>query len=415
MKAISRLLTFCLLSSVPVVAQVAPAAFGSGQAPTAGTQRLIYAFRYAQTAQIYTQSTNVQASSLSGTLDYANRHQRYPFSVDYGGGYTWTLSGPGYQSGQFQHMFVTQGINFRRSRFSFRDDVSYLPQSPTTGFSGIPGIGEIIGIPNPSPPNNQTILTVNTHTVANMVGGDFDHNVSYATTVGVSGRYDLLRFPDNNGLNTDSVSGEARLARRFSGRTTLEGRGVYTHFSYLDTPISIDTGTGYLGIRHRWTRNLSTDVSAGPQNIMSSIDPIVPSSLGYSIAAGANYVLHFTTFNASYSHGMNGGSGYLIGGIADVVTGNYTHQFGPNTLFGLTGGYNRTAALSKSNGLTNSQFGGAQVTWRVANNLIVFANYTAINQSGSLLVPGNTLNQMMNTIGFGFGLSSRELRPAPRQ
>jgi hypothetical protein len=358
---------------------------------------------------------NIQLSSISATLDYANRHQRYPFTVDYGGGYTWTLSGPSYQTGQFDRLLLTQGFDFRRSKIKLTDNVTYLPQSPTTGFSGIPGIGEIIGIPNPAPSNNQTILTVNTHTVENTAGGEFDHTISYATTLGFAASYDVLRYPDSNGLNVDNVSGEARLGRRLSGRTTLAGRAVYTRFSYPGTPISLDTGTVYLGVQHRWTRNLSTNVSAGPQKINSSIDPIVPSSMGYSIEANMNYLLRFTTFNATYTHEMNGGSGYYIGAIADVVTGNYTHQFNPNTLFGLTAGYNRTAPLSQQTGVTNSEFGGAQMTWRIANNLIVFANYTATNQSGNLLLPGNTQNQLINTIGVGFGLSSRQLRPTPRQ
>ena len=414
MKAMIRLLALCVLGPMPSYSQVAPAAVGPGQTPTAGSEKMIYAVRYSQSGQFYTKQQNIQMSNVSATLDYANRDKRYPFTAEYGGGYTWTLSGPGYQTGQFHRLLLTQGINFRRSKLMLRDNVSYLPQSPTIGFSGIPGTGEIIGLPNPTPSTSQTILTVNTHVVDNMAGGEFQHSISYATTLGLLGDYEVLRFPDGNGLDFTTVTGEARLDRRFSGRTTGVARASYTQYSYPGTTITIQTPTGLLGVEHRWTRNLRTNVYAGPQQVISSLDPFLPSSLGYSIQANTSYQRRFSDFYASYTHGASGGSGYMIGAINDGAIGNYTHEFGQSGLLGLTTGYNRVAALSQRNGVTNSEFGGAQVTWRIANNIIVFANYTAANQSTSVTLPGNTLNELMNTFGVGIGLSSREWR-RPRQ
>jgi hypothetical protein len=43
----------------------------------------------------------------------------------------------------------------------------------------------------------------------------------------------------------------------------------------------------------------------------------------------------------------------------------------------------------------------------------VFANYTGTSQSSSSQLPGNVLNDMYNTISFGFGFSSREPRVRP--
>ena len=410
MKAMNRILTICLLGCAPAFAQVNPSATGPGRAP-AGTSNLVYAFRYAQAAQLNTQMADMQTSNVSATLDYANRQQRYPFTMEYGGGYTWTLTGPGYLTGQFHRLLLTQGVDSRRSKLMLKDDVSYLPQAPTTGFSGIPGTGEIIGVPNPSPSTTQTILTINTHVVDNMASAQFDRTISYATTLGVTGAFDLLRYPDNNGLNINTANAGARLVRRLSGRTTLAGRGSFTQYSYPDASLSINTITEDLGIQHKWTRNLTTDITGGPQELGSNKSAIVPSSLRYSVDASVNYKLHYTAFNAAYTHGTNGGSGYMLGGTADVASVNFTHQFNPSTLLGLTAGYNRTASLNSINGVTNAEFGGAQVTWRLGNNLILFANYTAQNQTSTAALPGNTLDQMINTIAFGFGLSSRDQRP----
>jgi hypothetical protein len=351
MKAIIRLLAFSFLGSVATFAQVDPSA--TGRAPAPGTN-LVYAFRYGQTAQFMSQQSTLQTSNLSGTLDYVNREGKYPFSVDYGGGYIFTLSGPGYQTGQFHRLYLTQGINLRRWNMMFSNNVSYLPQSPTLGFSGIPGIGEIIGLPNPSPSTSQTILTASTHVLDNLSNAEISRTFTYSTTGTIGGGYEVFRFPNDDGININTVSGYAQLARRLSGRTTLIGRAGYAQFSYPGTTVTISTGTAYLGIRHRWTRALSSDISAGPQQIKSSVGILVPAKLSYAINANTSYKLRTSEFDAAYSHGTNGGSGYLIGGTIDVAYGNYSRQFGPNTQFGVMGGYNHTSSLN-STGTTNSE------------------------------------------------------------
>ena len=53
-----------------------------------------------------------------------------------------------------------------------------------------------------------------------------------------------------------------------------------------------------------------------------------------------------------------------------------------------------------------------QGTWQLGR-LILFANYTGTGQSTSSTLPGNVLNQTLNTFSFGFGLSSREARVRP--
>lgn len=406
MKATHCLVALCFLGSAVSFAQVDPSATGSTAAPG---NNLVYAFRYGQAAQFSSQLATQQTSNLSATLDYQNREQRYPFSVQYGGGYIWTLSGPSYQAGQFHRLLLTQGVDFRRWKINLSDNVSYLPQSPTVGFSGIPGIGEIIGLPNPSPSTGQTILSSSTHVVDNIGSGEIEHSFSYATTGSIGGNYELLRFPYNDGININNVSGIAQLGRRISGRTTVAARALYTQHSYPGTTITISTGTALLGVHHRWTRTLSTDIAAGPQKIQSSISTLIPSSLSYAVNGGLNYQRRLSEFDANYSHGTNGGSGYLIGGTIDMLNGNLTHQFGPNSQVGFMGGFNRTSALNGT-GATTAEYGGMQGTWRVAGNLILFANYSVMNQSSSLSLPGTVLTDLRNIIGFGFGYSSREVR-----
>ncbi len=43
----------------------------------------------------------------------------------------------------FQTFAVSQGLVTAAWIFGISDSVSYLPQSPTTGLSGIPGVGDL--------------------------------------------------------------------------------------------------------------------------------------------------------------------------------------------------------------------------------------------------------------------------------
>jgi hypothetical protein len=404
MKTILKLAIFLLTVSAAASAQVSPAATGPNTVPISGN--LQYAFRYAQAAQFATIEPTVQTSAVSGTLNYANMNERRPFVLDYGGGYTWTLLGPEYETGLFQRMRISQGSDFHKWKFLVSDDVSYLPQSPTTGFSGVPGTGEPIGVPNPAPSTSQTILTLNTHALDNMVSGEVVHAISFATTVSANGGWEILRYPDGNGLDTNSVALDGRVAQRLTGRNSLLGRYVFSRYTYPASTVSVTTNTGYAGFRRMWSRNLVTEFSAGPQWTASTDNSIVPTNLNFASTANLLYKFRYSSANVTYNRGTNGGSGYLVGAKIDQLQGGVSRQLGINWNVGLTMGYSRTSGLD-NNGSTNATFGGAQATWHASRNLIVFASYTGTNQSSSSALPTNALNQLWQVIGFGFGYSPR--------
>src|ERR1035438_9555676 len=191
MKTTYTLLAMAFSFSVAVNGQVVPAATGPGGLGISGD--LQYSMRYTQSAEHESDGTNYQTAKASADVEYANEKERLPFSLNYVGGYSWTLDGPGELTGLFQHLSLSQGFVWRTWTATFDDDVSYRPQAPTTGFSGIPGIGEPIGGSNPFPPSSQSILTLKTHTVNHVVDGVLEHNIDYATTVSVGGGSELLR------------------------------------------------------------------------------------------------------------------------------------------------------------------------------------------------------------------------------
>ena len=254
MKTTLKILAFLFAVCAASHAQVAPAATGPRGGLPVGPN-LHFAFRYAQTAQFGGNTGNWQTSSPSASVEYTNGNERLPFTLNYAGGYIWTLTGPTYETGLFQHLYLSQDFVWRRWKVLASDDVSYLPQAPATGFSGIPGIGEPIGVTNPAPSSSQSILTLNTHVVDNVVLGEVEHNLNFATTLSVGGNSELLRYPDGNGLNTNTQTGTAKLKWRLDGRDSILVNNVFSEYGYPDFyNINFLTNTTLVGLEHAWRK-----------------------------------------------------------------------------------------------------------------------------------------------------------------
>ena len=394
-------------SAAATGAQVVPDATGPGNPLPAGN--LSYSVRYMQTAEFGGYLGDWQTSALSGAVDYSNGKQRFPFSMEYGGGYNWTIAGPSYYTGFFHHLTLSQGFNWRKWNLTLGDNVSYSPQVPTFGITGIPGIGEPNPGPTPAPPTNESILSLNTHVVDNTANGDISRSLSHALTIAFGGSSDLFRFPGGDGINSTTTTGHSGIKWRMNGRNSLTSSYLHSQFSYPDQNISFQTDTGYVGFERAWSRKLTSSASAGPQWTTGSVSSLVPSSLGIAINATLTYTFAYSSAGIEYSRGVNNGAGYLIGGDTDMVSAIYSRRFGQQTTLGFDASYLRTSGL-QGTGTTNARYGGVEATRRLSRYLVVFANYSAIDQSSSSALPGNALGQLYQVVGFGFGYSPRQER-----
>ncbi len=414
MKASSTLLAIFVVVSVAAKAQVVPSIEGPFGPPVSGT--LHYDLRYTQTAQFYGGSTGTeQRASASGELAYANTSAVHPFNVTYSGGDSWNISGTSEGGGGvFQHMLASEGLVRRNWTFRLADDVSYMPQAPTTGFSGIPGVGNL-----PSPPTlpGQPILTQNTRSVFNTVSPDFTRTLGHATSLTIGARYSIQRFPDGNGLESDSVQANGQVTRRLDGRNSLFGQYAYVHSSFPGySALTTDTHSGMAGYERVWNRQFKTSVSAGPEWEESSDHKLVPTSTNLSMNATATYDFRSTSAGVAYSRATTGSAGGAseVGIHNDDVSGDLTQQFGRDLSVSLTGSYMRTTGLSlqlNKNEVTNAEYGGVSATRRLGRYFTVFANYTVIDQSTNYSgpTPVNIVNGLSQVLGFGVGYSPRDL------
>jgi hypothetical protein len=409
-RAVCKLLAFLFTAGAVAHAQVVPAATASGGPPVTGN--LHYAFRYSQTAEFGSSMGDWQTSTPSISLDYASESQRHPFNLNYGGGYTWTVQGPTYSTGLFQRLQLSQGFYWRKWNLRISDDLSYRPQAPTTGFSGIPGIGDPIGSPDPNPPSTQAIFTLNSRVVENTADGEIERNLKYGSYFKMGGGTRLLRYPDGVGLDTNTQMANAGVTWHLTARNSVSPEYRFSQFNYSRFGFGFTTNSGLLSFQRTWSRKFNSNIAAGPQWTSSSNEKSIPGSLGVEVNASLNYQFRFVSAGLLYDRGTNGGSGYLFGSKSDSVTAHLARQFGRDLHIGIEGAYRRTAGL-QNNGVTSGRYGGMQVNRRVGRYLSVFANYNAMNQSSSSALPANALAQFMHAVGFGIEYAPRETHLKP--
>jgi hypothetical protein len=426
MKMTFKLLVFLFTVSAAVTAQVVPEAEAGHGLPVHGYFH--YDLRYSQTADFGSGLGNYQTANASGDADYRNRKETVPFTLNYGGGYTWTLSGPSYLTGFFQHVLLSQGLVRHKWNVLFSDNVSYTPAAPTTGFSGVPGTGDIGGSGSPTPPvppapPDQTILTVNTHTLFNSANGVYQRTLNYATTLNVSGSSSVLYYPDGNGFDTDSWNLSAGCTRDLNKHNLLTGQYSFTQDSYPGFSERVKTNTVLATYRRQWTRRLTTDAGVGPEwvNDVNSTAVTSSSTTGTTITttpgstdsirvsgnAGVTYNMRYGSAGVNYSHGTSGGAGYTFGAENDTASANYSREFNKTLTVGITGSYMRTVGL-QATGVINAKYGGIQASRRMGRYFSAFANYTALEQSSSSALPANALSGLTQLFGFGISYSPRE-------
>ena len=418
-----------------------PAASASGQAtatasapvPTSGLNLGVVngTFRYGATAsesfqtgysgnQDFSEQTN-----LSGSLIYATKNLKAPSTVIYTGGVLFSNQS-NYGTNTFQSLALSQGYLSKNWTFGVADVVSYLPQSPTLGLSGIAGTGDlglspVTGIDTPA----QNILTYNSNRVSNTVSGNAARIITARTSLTADVSYGILHYFNNSSLDTRQVSADVGLSHEISPRTSI---GIGANYSVFDFgnylagtqhqgDTSFTTRSLNANAQHQFTRALSGTVSIGPQWVNSSSQLGIPSRLSVSGAASATYTRRFGTFNATYSRGANGGSGVLPGAFSDSITGSASRAYGHNWALSGNVGYVRTTGLSSklnstlvvlpgvgSYGDFDATFAGGQVTRRLTDAFSAFASYTAFNQTyGNVKNTPGAIDGLIQS--FAIGLS----------
>jgi len=371
---------------------------------------------------LFSGSGTETTTNLSGAAGYSSRSERLPFSMIYSGGVLIsTMSGQTFQT--FQNASLAQQFITPRWVFGVSDSVSYLPQSPTTGYSGIAGVGDLGPLQGPGQGPAGGILTNYGKRVSNSLDGNLERKLTASTSIVGSADYSILRFIDGVGLDTTGITGTVGLNHRWNARTTIGAEAVYSIFTYGTYPgvpeqlslsgLSFQTRGINLVFQRLLTHNLSVSASAGPQLVNSSNETLSPSVTTGAGSIGLSYTHRLTTASLTYVRGANGGSGVQQGTISDSISASVNRSYGRDWQAAITGSYTRSSGLIKSQAINqllgiaqtyDSFYGGLQITRRLGMHTTGYFSYTvqAQNSSSSTVPNGpNVFSGVGNIFSLG--------------
>ena len=354
----------------------------------------------------------VRSTSIAGDLGYLSRSEVHPFSMIYSGGYLGnTGDANGQPSSVFQNLALSQIFQTRKFHFIVADAVSYLPTAPTTGLSGIPGIGDLgITSVQVGPVSGQSILTSYAPRVNNSASATVQRNLTGSTTVEGSGSFLIQRFVEGqnaNGIDNNQATGIGGLTHRIDARNTLSANYTYSRFSYPSVAFSfISQGANLEYIRHV-SRKILVDITAGPQRTTASSG--VSPSLTLAIQANATYTGEDSTVGLIFSRGTNSGSGVVQGAQIDNLSANVTKKFRRDWNTAALVGYTHTTSLPglSSNALsTDIVLASFQANRKIGNYLSAFLSYSLQNQSAQgIATVANVQNGISHIVGVGLTYS----------
>jgi hypothetical protein len=402
-------------------------------------------FRYALTASeiaqlgYYASGDVTSSSTLSGDMAYTIQSMARPFSVILAGGVILpNQSAQGVRT--YVNVTASQGYVTRRWAFNLADTFSYLPESPTTGLSGIAGVGDIGVIPVQGPGTGPAggILTTSNSRISNSLRGSVERQIGRATSISGVGSWSLLHFLDSSQedrqLNDSQTSGMVALNQRFNARSSGSLSAVYTAFDYSgqqagpnepNEPTSFQTRGINVSYQRVLSRTLSAGGSIGPLWISSSNSALIPSTLDVAGSARLEYSSgRSTSASLYYTRGVSGGSGVIPGGLVDSVGFGAGRAYGRNWVASLDGGYTHTSGLTDlarpgspegspnpvtpTHELYQTVYGGVQLRRRFSTNFSGFLTYVVTNQTTNYsLGAQNVSSGTSQTFGIGITFAPR--------
>jgi Surface lipoprotein assembly modifier len=398
------------------------------------------AIRVSQILQNQPTTGLVGTSTISGDLAYTTGNVRHPFYVSYSGGGMFTVNSP-LGNTVYQNLQLSQGFSRRDWDLTLINTFSYLPESPTAGAVGIPGVGDLTGSGLGSlPPGiapNQSILANNASRISNAIYSEFERRLDFNTSLSGSGAFGVLNFPSGKGINSQQESASGAINYRLNSLNIIAAGYQYARYEFTASGFSFQSPGVSVGYKRQWSRTLLSQVSFGPQWVLSSDTTQVPNRTRLAAGAELSWERGDNSASLGYSRGASGGSGALGGAEVDNVQGAFGRTVSRVWTVALTASFARTVGLQTGSSApasgSNSPnsiilppqstivglYGGFQVTRRVSRNISAYLSYTAQHQSVSYPgqvqstangTPANILNGLSNIVGFGFGFTPPDKR-----
>ncbi len=363
---------------------------------------------------------NAHASSVAGNLAFLSKSNQHPLNVLYSGAYLFAASNE--PSTFVQSLTASQVYKWEKWSAVATDAVSYSPESPSVGLSGIPGLGDQNLFPvTGTGPASQGLLSGYAPRVTNSASGTLSRSLTGSTSLQGTGTYSILRFVGvdaSEGIDDNQLTVGGGLNHRINALNNIGAVANYSRYTFSGTSTSVTTETALFTFNRQLNRRLSMTLGVGPQRTTSSDTALYPPSTGISVDGSLTYAAKTYTSFLSYFRGTSAGSGVVTGALANNITGGVSRRFSRSIQATASVSYYSTqslfpalSGLPSGNALfpatnINSLIGSAQANYRLSPTLTAYASYAAQHQlTQGLSVSAIALNGLTQTLGFGITYS----------
>lgn len=353
---------------------------------------------------------------LSGDMAYLSSSPSAPTSVIYTGGLDFSGLPGTSRATVFQSVAASQVYQTKSWVFVASDSFAYLPTAPTTGLSGVAGIGDVGVFPVQTGIGpTQAILTNYSSQISNGVQGSASWQMSPSLSLEGSGSWQLLHFVGGApGLDSNQTGATFGPNYRIDARNSVGADAFYyrqTYPTYGNYVIETEGVTA--NFTRAWTRRLSTTFNLGPARTHGVTYAVIPQKWDLQGSAQASYSTRTTAFYAAYTRAVNAGSGIIFGGRTDGLSAGMNRPIDRNWAMSLQVSYSHTVGLTPLNNAIpryNSTFGAVQVTHRLTDTLSAYGSYTGMGQSANNPSPlvGAAFNGINHILAVGITFA-----PAP--
>jgi hypothetical protein len=397
------------MAMVQAKGQVAPSAFGPRHFSLSG--EFTGSLRFTQAYTDWNPQGQQGKSIFSGDLNYINGNQARPFALKMAGGYSLVDGGIENRRGPFERLTISHSIRGQKWSLDLDETESFLQQAPIVGFSGTPGTGEPIGGPG-GPPTGQTIFAIDITSLENIASANLGVRFENGYNVSVGGEYRLMRYPNNNGIDTDDNLANFTLGKRLDARTSISLEYAYGIYSYPDSHYRLNTHAIMAGHQRIWTRHWRSAISAGPQMVDSSNSLLVPHSVGLVVGSSIQAKYRVMAYDLLYQRQVSDGAGHLFGSRMDSVFFSARRDRSRTSSVGVEAGYRRMQEIQLgATGVVESGWGGLMSSKRIHRNVDFTGTFTATYQTSPASVFGTALNSMYIVASAGFTYNLRPAHP----
>ena len=402
-----------LLPVVRVAAQNVPAATapvpytGFELPDTSGTLRLSFNGSERFTLGYNGSGGNSNGFSASGLAAYLSNSPTDPFSAVYTGSFiTGDATAP---ARVLSNLAMSKVVDLGRYHVVVADAVSYSPENPVSGLTGVPGLGDGNTAPLSGSTTGLDVQTINTSVLSNRVSGTTSYSLSAATSVSGTASQSVIRYlsvPGGSTTDQNEWTFSGGLRQMMDASTSLGVRYSYAEYSYLGSGLSVKSQSIAFTASRTLTPYLSVNGSVGPQFTSSSNPTFEPSSSSYSLSGALLY--HNDQWNATVNanRGINGGSGLISESESTTVAGRVNRQIGSVVNLSATASYSSYTSLQAGSDSTQSLVVGGQANRAVAAHISAFASYTLQRQlNQGFGVSTLVLNGTTQTLSFGVSYS----------